>query len=218
MTDLPSPQARRLRPPSWRDPKLVVGVLLVLASVVLGSRVVQAADDTVPVYAAAEALTPGDPVDERDVTVVQVRLDDALDGYLTTGDGLPDGAVALRSVGAGELLPRATIGDAEALVRRPVGVPVQGSLPAGLSKGAQVDVWVSEPDPERAGSFVDPVRLASSAEVAEVSETGGALGSGVSTTVQVLLTEDELRPALRALAGDAEVALVLVPGSSRADG
>lgn len=218
MSQLPVPQAQRLRPPSWRDPRLMVGVLLVLTSVVVGSRVVAAADDTVGVYAAAGALVPGDRVDPGRLAVVQVHLDEAAARYVAASEPLPPGAVALRSVGAGELLPRSALGGADALERRPLGVPVAGQVPAALVKGALVDLWVSEPDPARAGTYLDPVQLASAAEVAEVSTGGGAFAAGGGTTAQVLLAEDELRLALRALAADAEIALVLVPGSSPAGG
>lgn len=214
MSQLPAPQAQRLRPPSWRDPRLLVGALLVLGSLVAGSRVVAAADETVPVYAAAAAIVPGDRVDVGHLTVVQVRLDAAGDVYVAASEPPPAGAVALRAVGAGELLPRAALGEADQLERRPVGVPLDGPVPVGLVKGALVDVWVSEPDVERAGAFDDPVRLAAAVEVAEVTTGGGTLGAGGSTTVHVLLPQDQLRLALRALAADAEVALVLVPGSS----
>ena len=52
MSDLPTPTASRVRAPSWRDSRLLVGLLLVLLSTVLGSVVVARADDRVPVYAA----------------------------------------------------------------------------------------------------------------------------------------------------------------------
>lgn len=218
MSQLPAPRAERLRRPSWRDPRLLVGVLLVLASLLLGSRVVAAADDTVGVYAAASTLAPGDRVAAGRLSVVQVRLDAALDRYLPVTEPLPDRGVVLRSVAAGELLPRSALGSAEQLERRPVGVPLSGPVPAGLVTGSLVDLWVSEPDPERAGDHLEPVLLAAAAEVAEVTSGGGALGAGGSTTVQVLLAETELRPALRALAADARVALVLVPGTTPGDG
>lgn len=210
----PAPAAQRLRRPSWRDPRLLVGVLLVLASVVVGSRVVASADDTVPVLAASAAIVPGDRVDADDLAVVDVRLDGTAGHYVTAEEGVPEGAVALRAVGPGELVPRAALGDAAELERRPVGVPLAGPAPDGLVRGALVDVWVSEPDPERAGAFTEPEQLASAAQVAEVTSGGGALGAGGATTVQVLLAEEELRRALRALAADAEIALVLVPGST----
>src|SRR3954452_22866223 len=53
-TEAPAgPTPRRVRPPRWLDLRLVLGVLLVLGSVLLGARVVTAADATVPVWAAA---------------------------------------------------------------------------------------------------------------------------------------------------------------------
>ena len=209
--DLAAPVATRLRPPSWRDPRLVVGILVVLLAVVLGSLVVSAADDTVPVYAAARTLTPGDAVGPGEVRVVDVRLDDE-SRYLSANQDLPDGLVALRSVGEGELLARSGLGDASALEVKPVGIPADGVLPAGLVKGSRVDVWVSLPDPARAGAFTEPERLVEAAEVSEVAESGGALGSGGTSTVQVLMDDEPLRDTLAALANGAEVALVLVPG------
>lgn len=212
---LPAPPASRLRPPSWRDPRLVVGVLVVLLAVVLGARVIGAADETEPVYVAARTLTPGDAVDEGDVRVVRVRLDDA-SRYLTAATAVPQGLVALRSVGEGELLARSGLGEAAALDLKPVGVPVEGARPAGLVKGARVDVWVALPDLERAGSFADPERVVEAAEVSEVSESGSTLGSGGASTVQVLMAEEPLRTTLSALANGADIALVLVPGGTSA--
>src|SRR4051794_32919907 len=53
---LTGPTPRRVRPPRWLDLRLVLGVLLVLASVLLGARVVGAADATVPVWAVTGDL------------------------------------------------------------------------------------------------------------------------------------------------------------------
>ena len=126
--------------------------------------------------------------------------------------------MALRSVGEGELLARSGLGDAAGLDLKPVGVPVDGARPGGLVKGARVDVWVALPDLERAGAFEDPERVVKAAEVSEVAESGGALGPGGATTVQVLMADGPLRETLSALANGADVALVLVPGGAGADG
>lgn len=210
---LPTPTAQRLRRPSWRDPRLAVGVTLVLLSVVLGSVVVAAADETEPAYAAVRTLTPGDSIGPEDLRVVQVRVEDLAGTYVPADEGLEAGLVATRSVGEGELLPRSALGEVGAVQVRPVGVPLDGPLPAGLRKGAVVDVWVASPDPERAGSFLRPQPLVESAVVSEVSESGGALGAGGSTTVQVLVTANELPEVLGALANGADVSLVLLPGT-----
>jgi len=211
-TDLPAPAAARLRAPSWRDPRLLVGVLLVLGSVVLGARVVTAADDTRPYYAATRALVPGDRVEPDDVRVVDVLLQDASTAYLAADAPLEPGTVATRTVGEGELLPLAALGGGEDVELQPVGVPVQGAPPAGLVPGAVVDVWVAQPDPERAGSFTEPERLVQGATVADVTDAGSALGGTGGTTVQVLLEQDALAGVLGALANDAVVSLVPAPG------
>ena len=76
MTDLPTPTASRLRRPSWRDSRLVVGVLLVLVSTVLGALVVARADDRVPVWAARGQVAPGQQLTESDLVRVDVLLGD----------------------------------------------------------------------------------------------------------------------------------------------
>ena len=208
--------APRLRAPSWRDPRLVVGVVLVLASVLLGSWLVGTADRTRPVWAAAATLAPGDAVGSSALTVVRARVDPGLDAYLPADRDLPPDLVALRTVAAGELVPLSAVGEAGALERKPVGLPAPRALPAGLVKGAQVDVWVSAPGEGGSARPEPPEQLAAAAEVAEVSTAAGAFGAEQGATVQVLLPEAELRRALAALAADAEVALVLVPGSTPA--
>ena len=45
------PAALRGQRPAWRDPRLWIGIVLVAASVVVGARVLAAADDTVQVWA-----------------------------------------------------------------------------------------------------------------------------------------------------------------------
>jgi len=66
--------ASRLRRPSWRDSRLLIGVVLVFASVAIGARVVAASDRTVPVFAAASTLTSGHAINRSDLRVVRVRL------------------------------------------------------------------------------------------------------------------------------------------------
>ena len=210
-TDLPTPAAARLRAPSWRDPRLLVGLLLVLGAVVLGARVVAAADDTSPYYAAARPLVPGDRVGADDVRVVDVRLPDAADGYVGADDPLSPGTVATRTVGEGELLPRAALGTQDEVALQPVGIPVEVAA-TGLATGAVVDVWVALPDPERAGSFLEPERTVQGATVAGVTDSGSALGGTTGRTVEVLLEQDALADVLGALANDAVVSLVPAPG------
>ena len=109
-TDVPA--ALRGHRPAWRDPRLWIGIVLVAASVVVGARVLAAADDTVQVWAAAGDLGAGQRVEADDLVAQRVRFADrdALAGYFTVDDELPADLELTRGVGKGELLPRAAVG------------------------------------------------------------------------------------------------------------
>ncbi|MEO6999355.1 MAG: hypothetical protein ABI112_14840, partial [Terracoccus sp.] len=60
MTELAKPVAKRLQRPSWRDSRLLVGVLLVLVAATLGAKAVASTDDRVPMWVASGDLVAGD--------------------------------------------------------------------------------------------------------------------------------------------------------------
>lgn len=141
MTAPASPPANRLRTPSWLDLRLVLGVLLVLVSVVVGARIISAADDSVRVWAVNSDLAAGAVLSEGDVRPVRVRLFDNAEHYLTTGRS-PSGQTLTRDLGADELLPR------NALTGKPCGslvsIPVNAThLPTPLAKGQRIDVFAT---------------------------------------------------------------------------
>ena len=68
------PPAVRLVRPGWRDPRLVVGVLLVCGSVLLGARLLSASDDTTAVWATRGPVAAGARLDQGDLTVARVRF------------------------------------------------------------------------------------------------------------------------------------------------
>jgi len=214
--ELPAPPVSRLRRPGWRDPRLLAGLAMVAGSVALGSWVVQDAQRTVDVYVARGALTPGDGVLADALGVAQVRLGAGeLEQYLTVADGVPDGAVAVRVVDAGELVPRSALGSAGDLDVRPVAVPVVQRLSQDVVVGSQVDLW-EVPSADRsdgAAARPAPKPLARGLVVAEVARPEGAFTAGGSTVVQVLVPEDELPAVISAVAGDGSVQVVPVPGT-----
>ncbi len=206
--------AARLRRPSWRDTRLVVGLLIVLVSVAVGARVVAAADDTHPAYVASTTLVPGRALTQADLRVVRVQLGGAGGGYLRPGGPLPAGATVLRTIPAGELVPVSAVGPATAVAVRPVTVPMDEGLPAGLQVGSRVDVWSSARDPAAGGTvYRAPVRLADAAEISSLVAAGSGLTLAQGAAVQVLLGEAELRAVLDALANGARIVLVPAPGA-----
>ncbi len=206
--EVPTPSAARIRPPNWRDPRLAVGVLIVLASMVLGGRVVAAADDTVPFYVADHPLTAGDEIGEGDLRIVQIRLDGAEHVYLSASHPVPDGLVARGTLAEGELVALSVVGTRSDIAVAPVGVPVDTALPSSVRKGALVDIWVAEPDPEHAGAFLTPHRLVAAATVSQVQQASGPLGTGEEATVQVLLADDQIVGVLAAMANKADITVL----------
>lgn len=208
-----SPVGARLRRPGWRDPKLLVGMLMIAGAVVLGAWAVSAAEASTPVYVARQELTPGEQLDAEHVAVARVRLGAAeADRYLPATDPLPADVVAVRAVGDGELLPRAAVAATTDLDVRPVAVPVTEPPSAGVAEGALVDVWVTPEADE--GEAPAPRLLAERLTVAEVARptTGFAVGS--ETVVHVLVPTDALPDVLGALADRQSVQVVLVPGTA----
>ncbi|WP_026553438.1 SAF domain-containing protein [Arthrobacter sp. H20] len=203
----------RLRKPSWKDPRLLVGLLLVLASVAAVTALLGNADQTTDVYAARSEIPVGGGVTPEDLTVVAVRLGDLQPVYLRVEDGVPVNAVATTVLRAGELVPRATLGTADVLDRKPIGLTVDDPLPTGTTTGSRVDVWVSFEGDD--GTFEPPTQLLEAAEISELAVAESALGgSGGPTLVHVLVGDDKLPELLDALLNEARIAIVLNPGGS----
>lgn len=170
-----SPAAVRARRPSWRDPRLAVGLTLVCVSVLVGARVLASADDTVAVLAAGGDLVAGQTLSAEELTEVRVRFtsDEDADRYLAAGDELPEGAVLLRPVGPGELVPRTALStEAGGHVEVPLSLD-PGRVPASVRAGSVVDVWVTAG--EEGGRRSE--KLLAEVPVLSVSRAGG-LGSG----------------------------------------
>ena len=216
MAELPKPTAARLRKPSWRDSRLVVGVVLVLLSMAIGAKVIASADDTVPMYAAAASLVPGQPVTQRDVKRVDVQLGADRSKYVAADQDIASGTFALRDVSPGELLPRSALGTKADINLKPVSVPVDGGGAAQLAAGSIVDVWVNAKDPSSAAEkFGNPVKTLEAAPVVRTPDTsGGGLGGASGTTaVQIMVPEASVQALIAAIDQGAKITLVPVPGS-----
>ncbi|RJT78486.1 hypothetical protein D6T63_12140 [Arthrobacter cheniae] len=204
-------EALRLKKPSWKDPRLLTGLLLVLASTAGVIALLQSQNTTTPVYSARENLAVGSTLTAEDLVAISVRLGDAADSYLLVADGIPEGAVATRLVTRSELVPAAAVGAADELDRKPVGLTVEDRLPTGTAAGDRVDVWVSLRTDTN--TYEEPQLLLEAAEVAELTLGESALGANSSTLVQVLVDDAAMPELLNALSNDARIAVVLNPGA-----
>ena len=192
LNDAPgSPRAARLTPPGWLDTRLVLGVLLVLVSVVIGARVLSAADRSQLVWTTARDLAPGAELTADDVVAAPVRLFANAERYLSAEQPPPVGYVLSRALGADELVPRdALAAPGRDLDFRYVTVNVRpGNLPPDLRSGERVDLYVT---PERASAEVPDRAAPAAADPSSVTSpptaaafTGARLVLASLTVLQV---------------------------------
>jgi hypothetical protein len=200
------PPALRGQRPAWRDPRLWIGIVLVAASVVVGARVLAAADDTVQVWATARDLGAGHRVEADDLVAQRVRFadTDALEGYFTVDDELSADLELTRSVAAGELLPRGAVGtpDETGLVEVPVAVEPE-LVPPSVGPGDVVDVYVVAPisaDTQSGQAHQPPPDgpALTGATVVDAPELASSFGTSGKRQL-VLAVPEEAAPAFFAL-------------------
>ncbi|QBR93717.1 hypothetical protein [Nocardioides euryhalodurans] len=145
LTTSTPPAATRATTPGWRDPRLWIGVLIVVLSVVAGSRLLAAADESVPVWAAVGDMAAGDEVGPEDLVARRVRFVDPADLslYFAADRALPADLRLVQGVGGGELLARSATGTSQeaGVLQLPVTVP-PGAVPPDVGAGSVVDVYL----------------------------------------------------------------------------
>lgn len=211
---LPARPARRLRPPSWRDARLLAGIALVLVATVLGSALVARARATTSVLVLTRPVPAGQTITSDDLRVGEVRLGDLADHYVPAASRPAAGSVAARDLRAGDLLPADAVVASDAVARRRLVLPVDGAVAATLVRGSTVEVWVSDRS-SKAGveSFTAPRLVLSGAVVADPKVATRALAGGDSASVALWVPADAVAGLLAAVDRRSTVALVPQPGS-----
>ena len=213
MTDTPA--ARRAAAPGWRDPRLWVGVAIVAASVLVGALVLGSSDDTVPVWAAGDAMGAGHVLTSDDLTVRRVHFADdaAASLYLPADRELPPDLRLLRAVGAGELVPSAAVGPAGGESVREVPVSVApDQVPGAVDVGDTVDVYLRPGSRSGcAGSLVCSGRpVVAGVTVLDAPPTDEAFGSDGSRMLVLGMGDGDARRFFRLLASTDNASLTVV--------
>ena len=200
----------RLRKPRWKDPRLIVGIVLVVASVLLGAVLVSRLSETTAVLVARSAIVPGDPISAEDLETVELRLGEQTDHYVGTLEAIPEGAVALRTIRAGELVPMSAIGQSAEVPLRPVVIPVDAAVAESVVPGATVELWHTAPAAEE-GADAQARLLVADAVVRRIDE-GSSLGMQ-EMSVEVLVPGDSVDEVLEVLSQDERLDVIGIPGA-----
>lgn len=199
------------------DVRLLLGLLLVGASVAAVMALVGAADARIAVYAAAETLAPGDRVYADDLVERSVALDGAEDLYLQVGQIPDDGIIVAQPVVAGQLVPMTAAGSTDGVRATSLVLRLSGPVSTVVETGTLVDVWaVAAPggasfdaSGEGNGAVTTPVVLVSQATVVRVLDDDTLIaGGGGGSTVEVLVPRTRVARILQAIANDDALSVV----------
>lgn len=200
-----SPIPRRLAPPRWLDPRLIGGVALVLAAVLLGSVVVSSANRRQPVWSLSRDVAAGTVLTGGDLRPVRVQLGAATSRYLGA-DVAVAGRTVRRSLRAGELLAAAELADPEPGVT--VTIPMRPENAPEISRGERITLWLSTKSCHGV-VLLSGVPVQSSDKVA-----GSAFGSATGSLVVIRVSAADATRVVSSLDLDGVVirAGVLSPG------
>ncbi|MDO4791469.1 MAG: hypothetical protein Q3999_03180 [Buchananella hordeovulneris] len=198
----------RIGRPRFTDPRLLVGILLLCASVAIGALVVGRATSKLQYYMVVSPIEVGATVGPDQVRAIPANLGEAGERYLTR---LPQGMVARRSLAAGELLPTGALAAPQELDLRRVMVPLGGELPQTASIGAKAELWLlpeagfgtgeKKPEPELVATDLVIARLP--------EETGGFGRANGGGSVELVVPSGQVPKVLAGV--NAPGSLTLVP-------
>ncbi|HKT57575.1 MAG TPA: SAF domain-containing protein [Microbacterium sp.] len=193
----------------WRDIRLLLGVVLIVASIAGVWAVVALSQQTQPVLVAAHRILPGQTVGPADVKLADAALGESRDVYLTTTAAVGASSIATRTIGAGELVAKDAVAGAETATTTTVTVHTAQDVPSAVREGSDVDVWAAAA--REGGGFDRPEVIVPHATVASVTRDKGVMG-GSDAGVELVVPRDDVAAVLAAIANDA--ALSVVPNGS----
>lgn len=211
MVGMTTLHAARPRPRAfWADARFFLGILLIAASIAGVWFIVQGARQTVPVYAAAHTIVPGQVVSPDALQVVDVALGPRETAYLTPA-AVTEGLVATRTVEAGELVPVTAVGDADRARTTTMVVRSAIDVPASVSAGTIVEVWSAPPAEQ--GRFGTPAILVADATVVSVTRDESMIGGGAAS-LEIVISRSDVAATLEAIATESALSVVPVAGAS----
>jgi hypothetical protein len=197
LSELSSPKASRQARPRWLDPKLFLGILLVLASMAFGARIIANADKSTEVWVAKEDIPENTVIDPGKMlaqTKIRFTSDDDAKLYLSARSPFPKGVRSVRTVAKGELVP------VRALTKEPdntlidLAVPVAGQgLTFDAAKGDRVDVWAvpKEDDLKPRDPNAKAIEVVQDVQLMALPKSGGiGGGGGGAATIRFSITEN----------------------------
>lgn len=202
---LPRPRSRRSYG-VFTDPRFLIGVVLIIASVVLSAWIINRARGGEELYRLDVNIAQGQPITPDQLIPVQART--TSDAYLPVGQ-LPESAVATRSLNRGELLPISAVMSQTERGRRQIVVDVATRIPSSVAIGDTVEVWSVKEESLSNDTSAEPTVLTTGAIILKVIDREAGLSIEKAQSVEISVPEADLAALLTATG--AQVRLVIVP-------
>ena len=152
-----------------KEPRIVIGVALMIAGTMIGGLVMQRANARVSVWQLDHAVAAGTVLEPEDVHLAEVAGD--VTAYVDAGTVVSGKELAV-PLGAGAFIPVDAFADS-APVFDTVMVPTEAlHLPEDLRRGELVDVWVSTTEPSTTDCVLKAARVLRTVR----SDIGGSRG------------------------------------------
>ena len=193
------------------DSRLVIGTLVIVASVSAAYFVVSSADRTSNLYVTTTTVFAGTALTENNVALVPANLASVSDSYVAEGELVP-GSIATRTIGPGEFIAHGAVGQSALVTSTRLVVDVNSGIPADTPPGTAVDVWATQVDPYGNEPSSSSIVVPGATFVREVEST--TLASETSLRAELLIPRSALRSLLAAQGDGARI--VVVPTVSQA--
>ncbi|QIV85963.1 hypothetical protein D3791_01790 [Glutamicibacter mishrai] len=209
-----SVKAARIRRPGWKDPRLALGAVLVVASVAGTMYLVGEMHETTTVYVARSNITLGEQLTAENMKTQEVQLGETAGRYLNPDLDIDDLARANTFISAGELIPVTSVTHSDLGSRRPINIELPADLTSSIGPGSFVDVWIAKRE-SGGNTYGVPEKLSSMVEVAARVESGGGLVDRQGTNLELLVEPNQLEPLLQALANESRIIVIYNPAGAK---
>lgn len=195
---------------TWRDPRFIIGIVLVVFSIVGVGYVVDMARSGTEVYAVTTDIAPGEPLTLENMAVVEARP--GADVYLAADEDIT-GLFARHALRQGELVARSAVTTTEDHAMRTFVINVDEGLPEGVRPGEDVELWFVEDARVGSTGLKEAQKVAEQVSVVRViSETGG-IGVAAGTRLEIRTDADSMGQLLKYTQANGK--LVAVPVGTR---
>lgn len=209
-----APTPRRMTRPRWLNVRVIGGIVLVVAAVVLGAKVIGSSNRTSPVWSASRDLAAGTVLGVDDLVPVELNLGEQAARYLTPASPSPAGQTLLNPMRAGELVAVSGVQPQQEGRIVVVGV-TPDRMPPGVGHGSVIDLYLTTGGgPGSAGeATTDLIEEGATVQSVSAPATGGLSGAASNRfQVSMLLTADDADRLVRTLPRG-EPIVVLITGS-----